>query len=111
MSDVQLGKIQSVSFGACGYQDAQFGLNLTLGGDSWGVSSPIVGGWATPRSPNAKWSEADRLIAHGKMCVEISKLLSDAKVETIDKLVGIPVRCYFKNFNELDRFEVLKEVL
>ena len=106
----QLGKIKSVKFGAVGYQECQFGLSLTLGGEGWGVCSDICGGWDTERSEYAKWSEEDRIKAHGEMCVKVSQLLKDAKVDDVSKLIGKPVKCYFQGL-ALERFEILKEVL
>lgn len=105
-----LGKIQNVSFGHGGYQDAMIGISFTLGGDGWGVCD-FWGDWALKRSDNAKWSEQDRIDHLGEMVMKINSLMEDAKVHSVEKLKGIPVRVYFKDFNSLDRWEVLKEVL
>lgn len=106
----QLGKIQKVRFGNGGYQDAMLGISFTLGGDGWGVGD-FWGFWGMERSTHAKWTEAERVAFFGDMVMRIGKLLTDAKVDSIDKLDGIPVRVHWKNFNQLERWEVLKEVL
>ena len=38
METKELGKIESVTFGLCGYQDAQLGIQFTFSGEGWGVS-------------------------------------------------------------------------
>lgn len=106
----QLGKIKEATFGECGYQECMIGLKVTIGGDGWGVGSDIVGGWTTKITERTQWTENDRLIAHGSMCAKVNELLKDAKVSSVDKLVGIPVKCFFDG-NMLRKFEILKEVL
>ena len=107
----ELGKIESIYFGACGYHDALFGLKINITGKGWGVGTDITGGWNVDRTERTKWSEADRIRSHGEMCVRVSKLLKDAKVEFVSELRGKPVKCYFKESRVLDRFEILTEVL
>ena len=106
----RLGKIKKVSFGACGYQEAMLGLRITLGGEGWGVDNDICGGWDISRSPHAKWTEDDRIKAHGEMCIKVSKLLKDAKVDNVASLQDKPVKCFFEG-NLLKSFEILTEVL
>jgi hypothetical protein len=42
----ELGKIEKVSFGYGGYQDAQFGLNVQLSFGGCGTCVFIDGGWS-----------------------------------------------------------------
>lgn len=106
----QLGKIREVRFGHGGYQDAMIGIQFTLGGEGWGVGD-FWGEWAIKRIEGAQWTEGGRITGLGEMVMRVNKLLLDAKVEHIHELKGIPVRVFFKNFNHLDRWEVLTEVL
>ena len=113
MNGRELGKISKVWFGVGGYQDCMFGLTLTLEGKGWGVGDFISGGWDVermPRSEYAKWTEADRDEQMVKMCRRISKLLSDAKVDDIAKLKGIPIEVVFE-CNALKEWRILTEVL
>lgn len=106
----KLGKIQNAYFGMGGYQEGMIGISFTLGDGSWGVGD-FWGYWGMKRSEYTKWTEADRVVYLGEMVMKINQLLKDAKVDVVEKLEGIPVRVYFKDFNTLDRWEVLKEVL
>lgn len=40
-NEKKIGKITSVSFGHCGYQDAMIGISFTLGSNSWGVGTDM----------------------------------------------------------------------
>lgn len=106
--DKQLGKIQHISYGFGGYQDAQFGLSVTLGGDGWGVSD-FHGAWAT-HSANCKWSVEDQRSSFADTAEFIRGLLKDANVMSIDKLKGIPVEVSFERMT-LKSWRILKEVL
>ena len=108
--ETKLGKIQYVHYGACGYQEAMLGLRVTLGGDGWGVRADKPGHWATTRSDSTNWTESDRIEALGKNAWEINQMLVDAKVDSVDKLLGIPVECIFDG-NMLRSWRILKEVL
>jgi hypothetical protein len=108
----KLGKIESVRFGHGGYQDACIGLSVTLGNGSWGVSD-FKGTWdpeMITRSEYTKWTEEDR----DKNLVEavryVSKLLKDAKVDSVDKLKGIPVEVTFESMS-LKEWRILTEVI
>lgn len=107
----EIGKIQKVSFGFGGYQDAQIGLSLTFGSDkgAWGVQT-FHGAWGIDRSEHAKWQEDDRLMELGKTCMKLRDLLRDAKVEKVDQLKGIPVEVTFEG-NCLKDYRILTEVL
>lgn len=108
----ELGKIQSVRFGFGGYQDAMFGLSLTFEGKGWGVSDFISGGWGSSitSGDSCKWTEHDRNITRASMVERIDKILTDAKVDSVDKLKGRPVELTFDNM-DLKEWRILTEVL
>lgn len=111
--NLELGKIRSVKFGYGGYQEAMFGLTITFEGKGWGVSQFIPGGWKDsfdPNKPHHKWTEDDRTRLRAELCKKIDVILSSAKVDDINKLVGIPVEVIFKD-NTLEDWRVLEEVL
>lgn len=110
----RLGKIKSVSFGHGGYQDAQLGLSITFESEKegWGVGK-FYGGWDAEMidcSEHAKWTETDRDKTYSDTMRFISKILKQAKVNTVDQLKDIPVECTF-DFNTLKDWRILEEVL
>lgn len=105
----ELGKIQTVHFGLGGYHDACIGISFTLSGSGWGVSD-FWGTWAVKIDKHTKWTEAERITTLGETVMRISRLLSDAKVDSVHELKGIPVKVYFDG-NVLKSWDVLKEVL
>lgn len=110
--EIKLGKIESVKFGHCGYQDACIGLSVTLSGKSWGVQDS-KSGWdknIIPHTDHCKWSEDDRSKAYSDVVAFISDLFSQAKVSSIDKLQGIPVEVLFEG-NTLKSWRILTEVI
>jgi len=107
--DVRLGKIQTASYGFGGYQDAQFGLSVTLGGEGWGVSD-FWGTWAAPPAKYAKWTRHEQLEIHAKTAERIRDLCEKAKVRTVDELKNVPVQAAFDG-NLLRSWRVLEEVL
>lgn len=108
--ETKLGKIQDVEYGRCGYQEAMLGLRLSIGGDGWGVGADRPGAWTTKRTESTKWTEEDRIKGLGENAMFINQLLSDAKVEYVSQLKGIPVECKFEG-NSLKDWRILKEVL
>lgn len=110
--NTQLGKITRATFGPGGYQDAQFGLSVALGGESWGVGD-FKGFWdvkTVPSNPSFKWTEADRDAAYAATMRFVAELLRDAKVSDVARLVGVPVEVTFDG-NTLHSWRVLTEVL
>ena len=108
----RLGKIQNVYFGIGGYQDCQIGIHFTLGGTSWGVTdSKSV--WDPERikcTENTQWTEEDRTKSINDIVRYVSSLLKDAKVDTVEELVGKPIECSFDG-NMLKEWRILTEVL
>ncbi len=109
-NEKKLGKIKRATFGAGGYQEAQIGLWMAIEGKGWGVGHRIAGGWNFPPDANAKWTLEDQTASYAKMVRDISQMLKDANVDSVDKLVGIPVECEF-DFTTLKSVRVLTEVL
>lgn len=109
----KLGKIESVTFGRGGYQDAMFGLAVTLTMKGSGVNDFVGGAWdpaTMPRSERAQWTEEDRSNELVEMCRKVSKLLSDANVDDVTKLVGKPVEVTFEG-SLLKSWRILTEVI
>ena len=111
--NLELGKITHVRLGYSGVQDAMFGLDITFEGKGWGVSTFISAGWKDvykPEGEHHKWTEEDRNVLRAELCKKIDIILDSAKVNDINKLVGIPVEVIFEN-NTIKDWRVLEEVL
>lgn len=108
----RLGKIESVRFGHGGYQDTCIGLSVTLGDGGWGVGD-FKGTWDPEMikcSEHSKWTEEDRTNNIGESVRFVSKLLKQAKVNSVDKLKGVPIEAIFDG-NMLKEWRILTEVL
>ena len=108
----KLGKIESVRFGHGGYQDACLGLSVTLSGGGWGVND-FKGTWDAEMikvSEYTKWDEKDRAKGYDETMRFLSKLLKEAKVNSVDKLKGVPVECSFEG-TLLKEWRILTEVI
>lgn len=82
------------------------------GNNDWGVQDSRSA-WDAENikySKNSKWTEADRDKKYAEIVRYLSKLLKDAKVNSIDKLKGIPVEVTFED-NMLKEWRILTEVL
>ena len=107
-----LGKIQSVYVGFGGYQDAQFGITLTLGSDigMWGTGD-FRGFWGPAISArSAKWTGRDRDKAYANTMKFIADILTKAKKTHVVELVGVPVEVTFDGLT-LKSWRVLEEVI
>ena len=114
----KLGKIKSAQFGIGGYQDAQAGFTFEVGGDGWGTIVSMGMVWAhlskeeALADKNIKWAHEDRLKCIGENGWTVIELMKAAKVSSLSKLVGIPVKVFFESENGRNQgFEILKEVL
>lgn len=104
-----LGRITKAEFGFGGYQEAMFGLSVTLEGSGSGVGD-FKGAWAMERSDRAQWTEADR-VQHIFEAVWFTKeILEKAKKPHVSQLKGIPVEVTCEG-NMLKSWRVLEEVL
>lgn len=109
----RLGKIEDVKFGLGGYQDAMIGIHITLSGSNgWGVTN-TKSAWDAELiecSEHCKWTEEDRSRQYDDIMRYISKLLSQAKVQSIDQLKGKPIEASFDG-NLLKEWRILTEVI
>jgi hypothetical protein len=108
----RLGKIEAVRFGLGGYQDAMLGIHVTLGNGGWGVGDSTAQ-WDAELincSEHTKWSESDRDVWYSEIMRYVSKLLKDAKVDSVEKLKGKPIEATFEG-NTLREWRILTEVL
>tara|TARA_B110000503_G_scaffold116513_1_gene175705 strand:+ start:3123 stop:3458 length:336 start_codon:yes stop_codon:yes gene_type:complete len=108
----KLGKIEKVSFGLGGYQNVQLGISLTLGNGTWGVGD-FKGDWdaeSIKRSEYTQWTEEDRSKSYDETMRYVSKLLKEAKVDSVDKLKDKPIEATFDG-NTLKEWRILTEVL
>lgn len=111
MTEKKIGKIVSIKLGYGGYQDAQFGLSVDLGGKSWGVYD-FKGCWSidTKCDRNCKWTESDRDKNFSDTMRFINDLLRKAKKQSINELKNVPIEVTFEN-DRLKSWRILEEVL
>ena len=107
----RIGKINSISLGYGGYQDAQFGLSVDFTSkNGWGVSD-FKGCWSTDtKSKGCKWTEKDRDASFAETMRLINKLLSESNKKSLDQLKGTPVEVTFDG-NMLKSWRILTEVI
>ena len=108
----KLGKIESVRFGHGGYQDACIGLSVTLSAKGWGVGD-FKGGWDAEQikhTEHTKWTEEERDKTYSETMRFLSKLLKEAKVDSVDKLKGVPVEVTLEGMM-LKEWRILTEVI
>ena len=108
MIDKKLGKIQGITIGYGGYDDAMIGISVSLGNGSWGVSD-FKGTWAS-RSKGAQWTKASQIKRWGETVEWLKDLLTEAKVNNINQLKNVPVEVTFEN-NVLQSWRILSEVI
>lgn len=112
MMETKLGKIESIRFGHGGYQDAMLGIHFTLSGSAWGVCDSKCA-WDAEQikwTESCEWTENTRHKWYSDIMYYISELLAQAKVNSIDKLMGKPVEATFDG-NVLKSWRILTEVL
>lgn len=110
MTEKVLGKIKHARFGFGGYQDAMFGLSLSFSMNGSGINDFINGGWSMPITEHTKWTEEDRGKQQAVLCTRLIKILNEAKVNDVTKLVGIPVEVEIENMS-LKSWRILTEVI
>lgn len=112
MERTELGRIENVTFGHGGYQDACLGINVTLSGGSWGVGSNKTAWDANmiKHSEHCKWTEEERDKEYAEIMRYVSDLLAQAKVSSVDQLKGKPVEVTFDG-QMLKSWRILTEVL
>lgn len=105
----EFGKIEHISLGFGGYQDAQFGLTVNLGGKGWAVGD-FKGYWGFNPDKRCKWTIEDQAKAFKDVMFLILKLLKEANVNDLYQLKGKPVAVIMEN-NTLKSWRLLTEVL
>ena len=108
----KLGKISNIKFGYGGYQDVMLGLKISFEMQGSGVCD-FKGFWdynLIDHSPSCQWSEAERDAFFVDLVKQISNLLNDAKVSSLDKLKNKPVELTFEG-NTLRDWRILTEVI
>lgn len=113
----EIGKIDSVTFGNCGYQNAQLGFQIHVSGKAWGTTFTYIGGWGhvseeelNEPTSSYKWTHEKRIAGLGKVAWEVYQLMKAAKVTTLDQLVGKPIRAHFENaFGNNTKLEILED--
>lgn len=105
----KLGKIENV---CVGIRDGALGIHFTLSSSEWGVGDSRLA-WdpeTVKVTEYTKWSEKDRDEDLIRIMRFISKLLKEAKVDSVDKLKDKPVEVIFEN-NMLVDWRILTEVI
>ena len=89
-------KIERLTVGSGGYQDAMFGTSWTFSGDGCGVGS-FMGFWGIDmeRSERAQWSEEGRDNAALATFWGLQLIMIAAKVHDMSKLIGKPILARF----------------
>lgn len=103
-----LGKITYAEFGQ--YPDRPFLFGLQLGFDFKGSSVMCGGRYTVNISDECRWERQEKLDAIEKMINHVDKILTDANVDSVSKLVGKPVEVYLEN-NTFKDFRILTEVI
>lgn len=104
----KLGKIESLSFGSGGYDDAMFGFSFTFCGDGWGVSD-FWGTWSN-WSEGCKWTVEDQSKIFTESLLRVKQLLTDAKKSNFVDLKGVPVEVTLED-GRLSSWRILTEVI
>ena len=108
----RLGKIKSIDLVL---EESKLGLKaiLVLEGSSevvdftnWSWCKTIV-----PAEGIHSWNELHREESYCVLMRRINELLLDAKKDSLQKLVGVPIEAKFKDRNLLQSFRILTEVL
>lgn len=114
----ELGKISKARFGLGGYQGCQIVFQFLIEGDSWGCTKIYECGWGHVsekelKEPGStyKWTHEGRIKQIGEKGWEVIQLMKDAKVSSLEELIGKPVRAHFNESRAIIGFEILKEVL
>jgi hypothetical protein len=107
---IELGKIESVSYGICRDRGYLMGITFVLTFPGAGcISSKQVN--MSKHTERCNWSIEDQNEQIVELMHYISGLLKDAKVDNIAALKNIPIEANFKNYNMLESFRILTEVL
>lgn len=109
MIEKQLGKIQGISVGFGGYDDAMFGVSVSLGSGCWGIND-FRGTWGHDPDKRAKWTKEDQIRYFGETMKWLHDLMKAAEVNNVSELKGVPVEITTEN-NRLKSWRILTEVI
>lgn len=98
MRETMIGKIESIKLGFGGYQDAMFGVSVTLSGKGWSVGD-FKGTWGHEPDKFCKWTAEDQ-----------SKVFAETTLDDIGRLKGKPIEAEFED-GRLKSWRILTEVL
>lgn len=108
----RLGKIKSIDLVL---EESKLGLKAILVlEESSEVVSFVDWTWCktiVPIKGKHSWNELHRDVASAQVMKFINQLLLDAKKDSLQKLVGVPIEAKFKDRNLLQSFRILTEVL
>lgn len=104
----KLAKIETAKFGCIWDRDFLFGLQLGFAGKGWGVGDGGI--HVMNMSEMCKWTDEEKQKAAHNIMKFTYELLKEANVQSVDKLVGIPVEVTLDG-NLFKEFRVLTEVL
>lgn len=102
----ELGKIKEIALRSF---EGQFGLDVLLTG-IWGSCNWHLLTYDTEYNERCQWTEKDRDNGYIEIMIRIRNDIKTAKVNSLDKLRGIPVECTFDG-NTIVSWRVLEEVL
>ena len=105
-----LGKINNISFGFGGYQDAEFGVSLDFRYDKGMGVGNFRGCWGDPPSDSAKWTLKEQTEQWGQMVRWVADLCKKAGVQEFYQLKNKPVEVIIEG-NTLKSWRLLEEVL
>ena len=109
MTEKILGKITSAEYGIVRDYPFLFGLQLYFSlGD--GTSIGCGSRYTINIGEECKWTTEERQLGITKSVDEVHKILKDAKVDYVSKLVGKPVEVEIEK-NTFKSFRILTEVL
>jgi len=109
----ELGRIDVAKFAV---HDGRIAFEFHISGKGWGVVKTFECGWDTSEEElkkplsRYKWTHESRLQKIGMNGWEVVELMKKAKVSSLDKMVGIPVRCTFLE-GAITHMAILEEVL
>ena len=111
MQGTFLGKIESATFGTF---EGRIGISFILAFSHAEIEDSSKTTWDPEQvkiTQYTKWTEADRDAKLIKIMRYISKLLTDAKVDDVTKLAGKPIELVINEYNSLESWRILTEVL
>ena len=107
----ELGIIKDIYMGMGGFENAMFGLSITVGRPESGwCAQDFIGSWDRDADEFCKWTNGDRDVEFLKASLKIRELLKLSKKRYLYELKGTPVEAIFED-NILKSWRVLIEVI